>query len=879
MSTHIINFPGADIHTTTLTSVSNVSVGENLDVTSNLTVSGNVGVGTTEPTESLDIVGNLNLQKVSNTASIKLNSNVVTEFVRSKKLIKYPRVNMTVAAGESSGYQGYYVTESSNSADTNRHSWKAFEGTTDNSTSDNAWAPDQTTTTYNGTDNTYNGSVNLGTGAVNGEWIKLQLPNKIKLEYMKIWLKDNDSTRIPEDWRLYGSNDDTNWTELFSKTKQPAVNENLYTINATVMYKYLAVVVTKISGQNDYFRIVELEYYGIPEYDPDAHGTDVIMRSVPNVPNTDWLEVYWDGQDYTSMPVTVADKSGNGVIGTPSGGVGFDTEYKAFTFDGVDDYIESTLPSTFVDDQVHTFSLWFKRTSSVDDDVLFSIAPTAGETGNDNKVIQMRLNDNNDDSYSLSYIFWNNDLRYNPALTDGMWYHLCGTYSGNGGTSDNKLLYLNGSLIQATQTFGTPSDLLDIDASSTLRLGSRVNHSSMYYFDGSIANFRLFNRALTGEEIWQLYAYQKEYFNVSPDVVTFKSGRLGIGTLEPKATLDIRGEVLINGYQLTSIYPGFASGGDDVYDIDGYRIHAFTNSGTFTVPGNDIYADVLVVGGGGGGGQDNAGGGGAGGLIFKPMHRFGGRGLSGTPDGFYIITIGSGGAGSPQQNTTAPQGGGDTTITRVRSEWGNDTASSTESFSTAIIFIAKGGGPGQNGGSTRASSLNGGSAGGQDGEVNNNSAGGTATQPTQSGDSGTYGYGNNGGASNSEAGGGGGGAGEAGENGNSVTSGVGGNGGDGLSGVGGYDFAEIYGTRYGEVVGEDVYFAGGGAGANKNNVTTSFASGGKGGGGNAGATPSTNENGLPGTGGGGAGAFWGNYSYNLWGGNGGSGIVMIRYKL
>jgi len=47
-----------------------------------------IGIGTTEPTETLDIVGNLNLQKVSNTASIKLNSNVVTEFVRSKKLIK-----------------------------------------------------------------------------------------------------------------------------------------------------------------------------------------------------------------------------------------------------------------------------------------------------------------------------------------------------------------------------------------------------------------------------------------------------------------------------------------------------------------------------------------------------------------------------------------------------------------------------------------------------------------------------------------------------------------------------------------------------------------------------------------------------------------------
>jgi len=623
-------------------------------------------------------------------------------------------------------------------------------------------------------------------------------------------------------------------------------------------------------GSSDTPNISDWSLFGTPEYDPDADGTDVIMRSVPNVPNTDWLEVYYDGQDYTSMPATVTDKSGNGVTGTPSGDVGFDTEYKAFTFDGNGDYISGTL-SNPSGAWVHSTSFWYRQDSVVTAnwDYIYHIGASANGGAS--------LFAFKSDGYLAmsNYSFASVRRAFVPTL--GQWYHISVVYSGGGVNVDNVSIYLDGKDIKLFND-GDESSAVNLSANANFRIGASISNDN--YAHGSIANFRLFNRALTGEEIWQLYAYQKEYFNVSPDVVTFKSGRLGIGTLEPKATLDIRGEVLINGYQLTSMYPGFASGGDDVYDIDGYRIHVFTNSGTFTVPRNDISADVLVVGGGGGGGQDNAGGGGAGGLIFKPMHRFGGRGVSGTPDGFYIITIGSGGAGSPEQNAgPAPKSGGDTTITRVRSEWGDNTSYSTESFSTAIIFIAKGGGPGQSGGNSRASSLNGGSGGGQDGEVNNGSAGGTASQPNQSGDSGTYGYGNNGGASNSEAGGGGGGAGEAGENGSSVTSGIGGNGGDGLSGVGGYDFAEIYGTRYGEVVGEDVYFAGGGAGANKNSVTAPLASGGKGGGGNAGATPSTNENGLPGTGGGGAGAFWGGYSYNLWGGNGGSGIVMIRYKL
>ena len=855
-----------------------LGVGGNVHASSNLFVTGNVGIGTTEPTETLDIVGNLNLQKVSNTASIKLNSNVVTEYTRSKKLIKYPRVAMTQS--DESSTTGYVASASG--FVNGRYPYEAFDNT--NVDSDDCWHVAESS--YSDTDGTYTGSTRLSLSSSTplGEWLKLESPIAFKLKSYKIIARNSSayySSQEPRDAEIWGSNDDTNWTKI---TEHSGLEFNSQTGSSSFnvsgdneqYFKYHAIIVTK-NGADEYFStaIGQWELFGIPEYDPDAHGTDVIARSVPNVPNTDLLEVYYDGQDYTSMPSSVIDKTGNGHNGTIVGdGVGFDSTYKAFTFAGSDDYFHSTLD--WSGDQVHSVSFWVKTTRNNvrQTPVLLGTAANSGWQ-NHFSAFELMAGGN------IKWYFGNNDTQYYADWTTNTWIHLAFSYTGGGSTSHYKSVYMNGRKLNVKVEPTTSTAVSFNSGDTVIRVGGGYFDTIEDDFVGSIANLRIYEKALTSDEVWQLYAYQKEYFNVSPDVVTFKSGRLGIGTLEPKATLDIRGEVLINGYQLTSMYPGFASGGDDVYDIDGYRIHAFTNSGTFTVPGNDIYADVLVVGGGGGGGQDNAGGGGAGGLIFKPMHRFGGRRVSGTPDGFYIITIGSGGAGSPEQNAgPAPKSGGDTTIKRVRSAWGNNTSYSTESFSTAIIFIAKGGGPGQNGGNTRASSLNGGSGGGQDGEVNNGSAGGTASQPTQSGDSGTYGYGNNGGASNSEAGGGGGGAGEAGGNGSSVTSGIGGNGGDGLSGVGGYDFAEIYGTRYGEVVGEDVYFAGGGAGGNKNGITGSFASGGKGGGGNAGATPSTNENGLPGTGGGGAGAFWSSgYQYNIWGGNGGSGIVMIRYKL
>ncbi len=355
--------------------------------------------------------------------------------------------------------------------------------------------------------------------------------------------------------------------------------------------------------------------------------------------------------------------------------------------------------------------------------------------------------------------------------------------------------------------------------------------------------------------------------------------------LTVSSNLIVTGNVIIGGYQLTSMFPGFASGGDDVYDIDGYRIHVFTNSGTFNVPGANISADVLVVGGGGGGGQDNAGGGGSGGLIFKPSHTFAGRGASGGRDGYYVITIGTGGSGSISQAAVSATAGNNTVIRP-----GRDPTVQNATYLTdypVAIFTAKGGGPGDQSATYRPTTLDGGSGGGgQDSEGDPGHAGGTETQTGLSGDSGTYGHGNNGGTGADDGGGGGGGAGAVGQNGDVLFDGAGGNGGDGLNGIVGYDFAEIFGTRYGEVVNEDVYFAGGGGGANRNNINSGYAGGGKGGGGSAGGTPQTNENGLPGTGGGGAGAIWNteavngnNYLYNIHGGDGGSGIVIIRYQL
>lgn len=299
-----------------------------------------------------------------------------------------------------------------------------------------------------------------------------------------------------------------------------------------------------------------------------------------------------------------------------------------------------------------------------------------------------------------------------------------------------------------------------------------------------------------------------------------------------------------------------ASGGTTVTTFtdtngDEYRIHAFESVGsdTFTVDFAPFYGpkstvDVLVVGGGGGGGDPGAenygGGGGAGGLIFESN-----KSIS---SGNYSITVGDGGLGAGKTGDFAEEGDN----------------------SIAFNLTALGGG---RGGDNNRSSSSGGSGGG--GGYNN--SGGSGLQPTST----DGGFGNDGGngtaTENSAAGGGG--AGEKGNDGAAIEVP---DGGDGLYqvNIGGttYNFAELFGTNYGEIINGQAWFGGGGGGTRRGG-NLPYGVGGKGGGGNAAGYDISNSSdlytpGLSNTGGGGGGG-----SNVIGGKDGGSGIVLIRYEI
>ena len=173
--------------------------------------------------------------------------------------------------------RGYTASASSDFDSVARPVHFLFNGRTNSTSADvDAWmSEDATNYGTSGTDFAYSGSRNLGTGAVNGEWIKIELPYKLFMTSIKMFTRYNDSNARPEDFKVYGSNDNSNWTEVLSETNNPPPTEfgnsvgKIYTADTTsTAYKYFGLVVTKLTGHNTFFSLQELEYFGTQESTP-----------------------------------------------------------------------------------------------------------------------------------------------------------------------------------------------------------------------------------------------------------------------------------------------------------------------------------------------------------------------------------------------------------------------------------------------------------------------------------------------------------------------------------------------------------------------------------------------------------------------------------
>jgi hypothetical protein len=530
------------------------------DKTSNIAfVGGNLGVGVHSPQEALDIRGNMHFNRVSNVSSVSVDSNVVAEYTgpHDRPLRKYPES----------------LTDRTVTSSSDNQSGNAFNF----SYSDIGWHPDTDYTSGTGYADGTTTTTDVDSNQYSGEWTQVQLPTHIKLQEMRIFYRYADSQgRQVEDGTVLGSVDGSSWTRLYTFDGFSGLNStstpHVLHINDTRYYNYIRLVVERVtSGANgDYTsdllpNIVEIELYGHEEGDSSL---DTTLKSVYNVPGTQQLEVYYDAKDLADGAVSTTSGAITGLGGTTINGTAFgdpQVSNGAFVFDGSGDYIRGQL-SSFGGEQTFTFSLWFNMLEEVSgNNSIFQI----GSQGSGEEGIGFRVQTGS----AFRMYTWGGPSNFDVGtVVPKNWYHVVGIYSGGVMT-----LYVDGNILQSTS-----GSSLNLPADPYFALGVQLTSSGTEYstsgFNGSIANFRLFSKALNADQVRELYDYQKDYFLGTRSSVTLYKGHLGIGVAEPSGQLELAGDERIQEYppgpmsNFETLIPGhgvFCASASDEYDTAG----------------------------------------------------------------------------------------------------------------------------------------------------------------------------------------------------------------------------------------------------------------------------------------------------------------------
>ena len=189
------------------------------------------------------------------------------------------------------------------------------------------------------------------------------------------------------------------------------------------------------------------------------------------------------------------DESGNGHDGTVFGATltadRFGNGNSAYAFDGIDDYIEVASFAIIATRSSFTIAAWFKTSSSASQ-VIY------GESEDKGVEDFVLLEKHGGGSVRLDLRFDDNstfDLGASTTLEDGNWHHVAATRDG-----DNYKIYVDGREENSDNVSGTS---FSIDHAL---IGSGWSESAPTdHMEGAIDDVRLYDRALSAEEIAALF--------------------------------------------------------------------------------------------------------------------------------------------------------------------------------------------------------------------------------------------------------------------------------------------------------------------------------------------------------------------------------------
>jgi hypothetical protein len=252
---------------------------------------------------------------------------------------------------------------------------------------------------------------------------------------------------------------------------------------------------------------------------------DNTWRATPAAPFSGSLDMYGNTWNYSvtcldavgdallawkldeNTGTNTADVSGHGNIGTFHGGVSWVYPGRSgacVAMNGVDGYIDcgNNASTNLTGDM--SFSAWVKMNSGYYDQ---KIGGNQSGAGGGYKLCIYNSKAEFEVRDAKNYAHLNRDVLGGTVLVMGTWYHILGVYNESGHWIKT---YVNGKLDRVLQGNGSGTGLNDVPVAA---LGSTTGRfvmgkepwTSLYFFDGSMDDIRIWNRSLTDQDAKTLY--------------------------------------------------------------------------------------------------------------------------------------------------------------------------------------------------------------------------------------------------------------------------------------------------------------------------------------------------------------------------------------
>jgi uncharacterized protein (TIGR02145 family) len=227
---------------------------------------------------------------------------------------------------------------------------------------------------------------------------------------------------------------------------------------------------------------------------------------IPDYVPTDGLVGWWPFNG------NATDESGNGNDGTVNGAELTEDRNgeanKAYSFDGIDDFITCANFSAIFGQTNRTYVFWLKCSQNSPGGWVISTGPELFNEGGACAAgyhIDAKITNADCGFQGIGVGINCSQRRIQTIVNDNLWKHVVVLYDGSG--ISNTKVYINGNLVNSlycndgTDIYNFPNTL----SINGLSFGKRNDNYTGTYFSGLLDDIGIWNRALTEEEIQQLY--------------------------------------------------------------------------------------------------------------------------------------------------------------------------------------------------------------------------------------------------------------------------------------------------------------------------------------------------------------------------------------